>query len=164
MGFELRKEFFRGAEPCKPKNHHTYSIRISRLLEPVLSSTPEDKMANRARWTYGASFLVLSLIVSPAAFAAAENTDQEKTSQAQPDSRSYLPPWMQGQGSGDKASASANTAVPSNTSTTESKSAAADNEPVRKRVRAGSQVQRSRPRTAPAGDVFGGLAGLFGGR
>ena len=44
-------------------------------------------MANRARWTYGASFLVLSLIVSSAAFAAAENSGQEKPSQAEPDSK-----------------------------------------------------------------------------
>ena len=61
-------------------------------------------MANRAGWRFGASFLVLSLIIGPAAFAAAENAGQESPSQAEQDSKSYLPPWMQGQGGGEKAS------------------------------------------------------------
>jgi hypothetical protein len=119
-------------------------------------------MANRARWTYGASFLVLSLIISPAAFAAAENSGQEKPSQAEPDSRSYLPPWMQGQGGSEKASAPANTAAPANNTTPESKSAAADNEPIKRRVRAGSQVQQSHAHAAPADGFIGGFVGLFG--
>ena len=40
-------------------------------------SLPEDKMANCAGWRFGASFLVLSLIIGPAAFAAADNASQE---------------------------------------------------------------------------------------
>ena len=132
--------------------------RSSRYFQAL----PADKMANRARWTYGASFLVLSLIISPAAFAAAENSGQEKPSQAEPDSRSYLPPWMQGQGGSEKASAPANTAAPANNTTQESKSAAADNEPIKRRVRAGSQVQRSHPHAAPADGFIGGFVGLFG--
>jgi hypothetical protein len=121
-------------------------------------------MANRARWTYGASFLVLSLIISPVAFAAAENADQEKPSQAEPDSKSYLPPWMQGQGGSEKASAPANAAAPANNTTPESKSAAADNAPTKRRLRAGSQAQRSHRRRAPTDDFTGGFAGFFGGR
>ena len=94
--------------------------------------------------------------------AAAENSGQEKPSQAEPDSRSYLPPWMQGQGGSEKASAPANTAAPANNTTQESKSAAADNEPIKRRVRAGSQVQRSHPHAAPADGFIGGFVGLFG--
>ena len=119
-------------------------------------------MANRARWTYGASFLALSLMISPAAFAAAENTGQEKPSQAEPDSKSYLPPWMQGQGGSEKASAPANTAAPANNATAESKSAAADNEPIKRRPRAGSQVRRSHRHSAPDDGFIGGFVGLFG--
>ena len=119
-------------------------------------------MANRARWTYGAAFLALSLMISPAAFAAAENTDQEKPSQAEPDSKSYLPPWMQGQGGSEKASAPANTGAPANNTATESKSAAADNEPIKRRPRAGSQVRRSHPHRAPDDGFIGGFVGLFG--
>ncbi len=119
-------------------------------------------MANRARWTYGAAFLALSLMISPAAFAAAENTDQEKPSQAEPDSKSYLPPWMQGQGGSEKASAPANTGAPANNTTAESKPAAADNEPIKRRPRAGSQVRRSHRHSAPDDGFVGGFVGLFG--
>jgi hypothetical protein len=103
------------------------------------------------------------LILSPAAFAAAENSGQEKTSQEEPDSKSYLPPWMQGKGGSEKAVAQANTASSANP-TPESKSAAADREPIRRRPRAGSQVRRSRPHGAPADGLMGGFVGFFGGR
>jgi len=121
-------------------------------------------MANHARWTYGASFLVLSLIISSAAFAAAESSGQEKSSQAEPDSRSYLPPWMQGQGGSEKASAPANTAAPANNTTPESKSTAAYIEPIKRRERTGSHAQRSHAHAAPADGIMGGFVGLFGGR
>lgn len=119
-------------------------------------------MTNRARWTYGASFLALSLMISPAAFAAAENSGQEKPSQAEPDSKSYLPPWMQGQGGSEKASAPADTAAPANNATAESKPAAADNEPIKRRPRAGSRVRRSHRHSAPDDGFVGGFVGLFG--
>jgi hypothetical protein len=125
---------------------------------------PEVQMADRARCRFSASFLVLSLIIGPAAFAAAENSGAEKPSQAEPDSRSYLPPWMQGQGGSEKASAPENTAAPANATTPESKSAAADNESIKRRVRAGGQVRRSHAHTAPADGVIGGFVGFFGGR
>jgi hypothetical protein len=121
-------------------------------------------MAHRARWRFGASFLVLSLIFGPAAFAAAENSGQETPSQAEPDSKSYLPPWMQGQGGGDKASPPDNTAAPANSTTPQRKSAAADNEPIKRRVRAVSQAKRSHRHAAPADGVIGGFVGFFGGR
>ncbi len=121
-------------------------------------------MADRTRCRFGASLLVLSLIIGPAAFAAAEDSGAEKPSQAEPDSRSYLPPWMQGQGGSEKASAPGNAAAPANTTTQESKSTAADNEPTKRRVRAGGQVRRSHAHAAPADGVMGGFIGFFGGR
>jgi hypothetical protein len=127
-------------------------------------SALEDKMANRVGWTFGASFLVLSLIIGPAAFAAADNVGQESPSQAGQDSKSYLPPWMQGQGSSEKASAPANTAAPATTATTptpESKSTAASNDDAMKRkVRAG-QGRRSHRHGSPA-DFMSGFVGFFG--
>jgi hypothetical protein len=116
-------------------------------------------MTNRAGWIFGASFLVLSLIIGPAAFAAAENAAQESPSQAEQDSKSYLPPWMQGQGSSEKAAASANTAAPA--AAPESKSTAAtDDDAMKKKVRAG-QGRRSHWYGSPA-DFMGGFVGLFG--
>jgi hypothetical protein len=117
-------------------------------------------MANRAGWKF-ASFLVLSLIIGPAAFAAAENAGQESPSQAEQDSKSYLPPWMQGQGSSEKAGAPANTAPPATTTAPESKSAAARNDDaVKRRVRAG-QGRRSHRHGSPA-DFMSGFVGFFG--
>ena len=127
---------------------------------------PEDKMANRAGWKFGASFLVLSLITGPAAFAAADNAGQESPSQAGQDSKSYLPPWMQGQGSSEKASAPANTAAPAATAapattTPESKSAAAsDDDAMKRKVRTG-QGRRSHRHGSPA-DFMSGFVGFFG--
>ena len=135
---------------------------------------PEDKMANRAGWKFGASFLVLSLIIGPAAFAAADNAGQESPSQAGQDSKSYLPPWMQGQGSSEKASAPANTAAPAataapaptatapaTTAAPESKSAAAsDDDAMKRKVRTG-QGRRSHRHGSPA-DFMSGFVGFFG--
>ncbi|MGC2394399.1 MAG: hypothetical protein WA579_00165 [Rhodomicrobium sp.] len=116
-------------------------------------------MANRAGWRFGASFLVLSLIIGPAAFAAAENAGQESPSQAEQDSKSYLPSWMQGQGGGEKAAAPANAAAPA--ATPESKSVAAtDDNAMKRKVRAG-QGRRSHRHGSPA-DFMGGFVGFFG--
>jgi hypothetical protein len=124
-------------------------------------SALEDKMANRVGWKFVASFLVLSLIIGPAAFAAADNAGQESPSQAGQDSKSYLPPWMQGQGSSEKASAPANTAAPATTTAPESKSAAAnDDDAMKRKVRAG-QGRRSHRHGSPA-DFMSGFVGLFG--
>lgn len=120
-------------------------------------------MANRAGWRFGASFLVLSLIIGPAAFAAAENAGQESPSQAEQDSKSYLPPWMQGQGGGEKAAAPANAAAPAAmpAATPESKSVAAtDDNAMKRKVRAG-QGRRSHRHGSPA-DFMGGFVGFFG--
>jgi hypothetical protein len=120
-------------------------------------------MTNRAGWKYGASFVVLSLIIGPAAFAAAENSGQESPSQAEQDSKSYLPPWMQGQGSAEKAATSANTATPATTTAPESKSATAgDSDPLRKKVRTGSQEQKSHRHGSHSDGLFTGFVGLFG--
>jgi hypothetical protein len=104
------------------------------------------------------------VIIGPAAFAATENAGQDNPSQAEPDSRSYLPPWMKGQGAGEKASTPPNSAAPANHIMPGSKSAAADNEPIKRRVRSGSQVRRSHRHSTPANDFIGGFPGLFGGR
>jgi len=117
-------------------------------------------MAIRAGWRYGASFLVLSLIVGPAAFAAAENAGQESPSQAEQDSKSYLPPWMQGQGGGEKAGAPANAAAPA-AAMPEKKSAAASDDDARKRKARAGHGRRSRRHGSPA-DFMSGFAGLFG--
>ena len=124
-------------------------------------------MVNRAGWGFGASFLVLSLIVGPVAFAATDNAGQEGPSQTEQDSKSYLPPWMQGQGGGEKAAAPANAAAPAATpenksATPESKSAAAptDDDAMKRKARAG-QGRKSHRYGSPA-DFMGGLVGLFG--
>jgi hypothetical protein len=124
-------------------------------------------MVNRAGWGFGASFLVLSLIIGPAAFAATDNAGQESPSQTEQDSKSYLPPWMQGQGGGEKAAAPATTtAAPANTAapaaTPESKSVAAptDDNAMKRKARAG-QGRRSHRHGSPA-DFMGGFVGLFG--
>jgi len=115
-------------------------------------------MAYRARWQFGASFLVLSLIINSTAFAAAENSGQEKPSQAEPESKSYLPPWMQGQGGGGNSSA-----PPSSAAVPGSKSAAAsDNDPIKKKARAGSQERRSHRHNSQPDGFVSGFAGLFG--
>ncbi len=61
-------------------------------------------MVNHAKAKFAASFLVLSLMANPAAYAAAENTPGDKPSQTEPETKSYLPPWMQGQGGADNGS------------------------------------------------------------
>ena len=121
-------------------------------------------MANRAGWKYGASFLILSLIIGPAAFAAAENSGQDNPPQAEQDSKSYLPPWMQGQGSGEKAGTPATTATPAAVTAPESKSAlASDDDAMKRKVRGASQGRRSHRHGGSSGDGFmSGFAGLFG--
>jgi hypothetical protein len=71
---------------------------------------------------------------------------------------------MQGQGGSEKASAPANTVAPASSSTPESKSVAANNEPMKRRVRAGSQLRRSHPHSAQTDGLMGGFVGFFGGR
>jgi hypothetical protein len=117
-------------------------------------------MVNCAGWRFGASFLVLSLIIGPAAFAAADNASQDSPSQAEQDSKSYLPPWMQGQG-GEKTAAPANTAAPAAT-TPESKSVAATNDDAMKRKARAGQGRRSHRRYGSPADFMGGFVGLFG--
>jgi hypothetical protein len=120
-------------------------------------------MAYRARWQFGASFLVLSLIINSAAFAAAENSGQEKPSQAEPESKSYLPPWMQGQGGGENSSAPANSSSSATNTAPGTKSAAAsDNEPIRRKARGGSQERKSHRHNAQSDGFVSGFAGLFG--
>ena len=63
----------RQAEESSYTFHSGSAGRSNRCFQAL----PEDKMANRAGWRFGASFLVLSLIIGPAAFAAAENSGQE---------------------------------------------------------------------------------------
>ncbi len=117
-------------------------------------------MVNCAGWRFGASFLVLSLIVGPPAFAATDNAGQETPSQAEQDSKSYLPPWMQGQGGGEKAAAPANAAAPA-ASAPESKSTAASDDGAMKRKARAGQGRRSHRSGSPA-DFMGGFVGLFG--
>ncbi len=122
-------------------------------------------MVNRARWNCGASFLVLSLIVSPAAFAAAESSGQDKP-QAEAEVKSYLPPWMQGKGGSDTTGApgaAAGAVTPDSNAAQASKTAAAgDDDAPKRKVRAASQAHRSHRRSSSGGAIFGGFAGLFG--
>jgi len=120
-------------------------------------------MAYRARWQFGASFLVLSLIINSAAFAAAENSGQEKPSQAEPASKSYLPPWMQGQGGGEISSAPANSGASATDTAPGSKSeAVSDNDPIKKKARAGSQERKSHRHNSQPDGFVSGFVGLFG--
>ncbi len=114
-------------------------------------------MRNLALSRNAAAILLLSLVVSPAAFAAADNATSEKPAQAQPDNKSYLPPWMQDQGKG----ANANTASSDKTGPAPDKSAEAADDDAKKRLRSTGQGQR--PHRQPQGNgLFSGLAGLFG--
>jgi hypothetical protein len=171
VGFELRKEFFRLPELGNGQNHHTHSLEISRPLNRTFQAPPEDKMTNRVRWKYGASFLVLSLIASPAAFAAADNSGQETPSQAEPESKSYLPPWMQGQGGGEHASPPASPATPATGGTPgpatgatpgNGSAATSDDQAAKGQVRGASQGQRRRHRRWSDDDIIGGVVGFFG--
>ncbi len=127
-------------------------------------------MVNRARWNYGASILVLSLIVSPAVFAATDSSTQDKpqAAQGEAEAKSYLPPWMQGKGGSDSASAPAATApvtavTPDNNATQVGKTAAAsDGDTAKRKTRGASQGHRSHRHGSPGGAIFGGFAGLFG--
>lgn len=113
-------------------------------------------MDNHAR-AMGASFIILSLIVSPAAFAAAEDPAPEKpAAQAQPDDRSYLPPWMQGQGGAENANA------PGNGAAEPSQRSAAVEGGAAKKAKIVSQGQRPRRHGSRGEGLFGGFAGLFG--
>ncbi len=119
-------------------------------------------MVNRARWKWSAFFLVLSLVISPAAFAAAENSGQDKPA-AETEAKSYLPPWMQGKGGNDNASVSAPAATPTpdNNATQGSKTAAASDDTAKRKVRGASQGHRYHRHGSPNA-VFSGFAGLFG--
>jgi len=120
-------------------------------------------MINRVRWKYGASFLALSLIASPAAFAAADNSGQQTPSQAEPESKSYLPPWMQGQGGGEHASPPASSAAPATGATPGNGSATvSDDQAAKGRMRGASQGQRRRHRRWSDDGIIGGFVGFFG--
>ncbi len=119
-------------------------------------------MINRARRNYGMCFLVLSLIVSPAAFAAAESSATDNP-QAESEAKSYLPPWMQGKtGSSENASTTATAATPDQKTAQPSKTEVqVNNETAKKKVRGANEGQRSHFHGSPA-DIFKGFAGLFG--
>jgi hypothetical protein len=135
----------------------------------TFQAPPEDKMTNRVRWKYGASFLVLSLIASPAAFAAADNSGQETPSQAEPESKSYLPPWMQGQGGGEHASPPASSATPAAGTTPATgatpgngSATVSDDQAAKGQVRGASQGQRRRHHRSLDDGIIGGFVGFFG--
>ncbi len=146
----------------RQKNHHTQSLILAGRSNRYFQAFEEGNMVNRARRNYGASFLVLSLIVSPAAFAAAESSAQDKP-QAEAEAKSYLPPWMQGKSGSDNASAPATAVTPDNNATQGSKTVAAgDDETPKRKVRGASQGHRSHRHSSQGGPIFGGFAGLFG--
>ncbi len=120
-------------------------------------------MVNRARRKCAASFLVLSLIISPAAFAAAAESSSQDKPQTEAEAKSYLPPWMQGKDGNENASAGAPAAAatPNNNATQGSKTtAASDNDAPKRKIRGASQGHRSHRHASPA--IFRGFAGLFG--
>lgn len=119
-----------------------------------------DNMIVRARWRCMACFLVLSSVAAPSVFAA-EETAQEPPSQTAPDSRSYLPPWMQGQGGGQTPE---NAGAPAGASgaTSAGDASAATGAGSRRETRSAYGAHRPR-RTHRGGgnDFFRGFAGLF---
>ena len=107
---------------------------------------------------YAVSIAILSLIISPAAFAAAENPSMDKPAQTEPETKSYLPPWMQGQGgSGTAATPEKADGAPADKSVE-----ASGQEPAGKTMRGGSQGQRSHRHRWPGEGLIGGLVGMFG--
>lgn len=117
-------------------------------------------MANNARAKLGASLIVLSLTLSSAAFSAGENAVPDKPAgQAQPDDRSYLPPWMQGKGGGETANMP--TGNGANGAASGQPSAAVDDDAAKK-AKIASQTQKSRRHDWPGETLIGGFVGLFG--
>lgn len=112
-------------------------------------------MGNHAR-TMGASFIILSLIVGPAASTAAEDPASERpAAQAQPDDKSYLPPWMR-QGGGENSNA------PGNSAAAPVQPSAAVDDGAAKKAKVASEAQRPRRRGASGDVLFGGFGALFG--
>jgi hypothetical protein len=65
-------------------------------------------MANFATGRCAAALLILSSILSQAASAAAEDAGAGTTPTAQPEAKSYLPPWMQDNGGAGNTGATGN--------------------------------------------------------
>ena len=108
---------------------------------------------------FAASFIVFSLIICPAAFAAAEDSpsSQEKPAQAEPEAKSYLPPWMQSQGSGENPGAPAANGTQANNAAT-----AADDDAAKKKVPASNQGRKSHRHGSSPDNIISGFVGLFG--
>jgi hypothetical protein len=117
-------------------------------------------MGRCARRGYKASLLVLSLVVSPSVYAAAENPPADKPAQAAaaPDDKSYLPPWMRGEpttaalGAPLREGAQAQAAQPAQTLM------ASD----ARKAKGADQAQRRRQNSWPGGFFFRGVADFFG--
>lgn len=118
-------------------------------------------MVNRVRAKFAASFLVVSLVASPAVYAAADNAAAEKPAQTAPDdSKSYLPPWMQSRDGGLTATPRRKAEAPRKTAQV------IDADAQKKKAKTTSQVppaQNQRP--SPESSAFlRGVAELFSAR
>jgi hypothetical protein len=115
-------------------------------------------MVNGVRAKFAASVLVVSLLASPAVYAAADNAEAEKSAQTAPDdAKSYLPPWMQGRNGGQTATARQKVEAPRKTAQV------VDADAQKKKARQSQVLQNRRP--APESSAFlRGVAELFGAR
>jgi hypothetical protein len=113
-------------------------------------------MVSSVRAKFAASFLVVSLLASPAVYAAADNAEAEKPAQAAPDdAKSYLPPWMQGGNVGQTTPARRKADAPRKTAQI------VDADAQKKKARQSQIPQNQRP--APESSAFlRGVAELFG--
>ena len=100
--------------------------------------------------------LALCLAVCPAA-RAADDTETAKPSQADPDDRSYLPPWMQNQNAATVAASPAATAV-----TPPAKSAEAGDQDALKKPKNSSPAQKIHWNGFFDNPLTRGVAGVFG--
>jgi hypothetical protein len=118
-------------------------------------------MVRRTNGKSSPAFLTLCLLIGPAAaFPVAENAAPEaQPSQTEPESKSYLPPWMQEQGSGDARNGHA---AEGNKTVAETPGAGMDPDSEKKKAQASSQGQKSQRRPSRPGLFFPGLVGLFG--
>jgi hypothetical protein len=107
--------------------------------------------------------VLLSLLLSPAvSFAAGESeTAEPKQSEAAPESKSYLPPWMQKQ-EGVDPKAVAGTDI--NGTSPEKSALAEDPEAAKKKAKATSQGRERRSWRSNNVPFFGSFVGLFGRR
>jgi hypothetical protein len=115
-------------------------------------------MVKGVRAKFAASFLVVSLLASPLAYAAADNAEAEKPAQTAPDDpKTYLPPWMKGREGDQAATARQKAEAPRETAEV------VDADARRRKARQSQVLQNRRP-TPESSAFMRGVAELFGAR